>query len=40
MLPAPQNALEKIKQTEYYRNLIKETFNVIDIQRNGTIDKK
>ena len=40
MLPAPQNAMEKKKQTEYYRHLVKETFNVVDIQRTGTVDKK
>ena len=40
MLPPPQNAMEKMKQTEFYRHLIKDTFNIIDLQRNGTIDKK
>ena len=40
MLAAPQNAMERMKQTEFYKHLIKETFSLIDIPRNGTIDKK
>ena len=40
MLQAPANPLEKMKQIEYYKHLIKDTFEYIDIQKNGTIDKK
>ena len=40
MLPAPQNAMQRVKQSEYYRHLIKEAFDIIDYKNEGTIDKK
>ena len=40
MLPTPTTSLEAMKQVEYYKKLIKQTFDIIDYQKNGTIDKK
>ena len=40
MLPAPQNAMEKTKQIEFYKHLIKEAFSIIDMERKGYIDRK
>ena len=30
MLTAPKNSMEQLKQTEYYKYLIKKTFDIID----------
>ena len=30
MLPAAKNPMEQLKQTEYYKMLIKKTFDIID----------
>jgi hypothetical protein len=32
MLAAPQNAMEKMKQIEYYKKLIADAFKIIDIE--------
>ena len=40
MLPAPQNNMEKLKQEALYRKLIKDAFNIIDIDQKGYIDRK
>ena len=38
MLPAPQNNMEKVKQQEFYKHLIKEAFSIIDLDKKGIID--
>ena len=40
MLAPPQNAMEKMKQTEFYKHLIYEAFCIIDIDKKGYIDRK
>ena len=40
MLPAPENAMERMKQMQYYQYLIKEAFCIIDTEKRGYIDKK
>ena len=40
MLPNPASAQERVKQTEYYKHLVKEAFSIIDIERKGYIDRK
>ena len=40
MLPAPQNAMEKMKQIEYYKKLIADAFKIIDIEDKKYIDRK
>ena len=40
MLPAPETAMEKMKQQEFYKHLIKEAFSIIDLDRKGYIDRK
>ena len=40
MLPAPQNAMDKVKQEEYYRYLIKNAFKIVDMQNEGYVDRK
>ena len=40
MLPNPQNSQEKVKQEEYYRHLIKEAWNIVDVKETGYVDRK
>ena len=40
MLPKTENALDKMKQIEYYKHLIRTAFNIVDISRDGYIDRK
>ena len=40
MLPAPTGAMEKMKQQEFYKHLIREAFSIIDNERAGYIDRK
>ena len=40
MLPAPNNTLEKIKQSEFYKSKIREAFNIVDQERKGIVDKR
>ena len=40
MLPAPQNNMEKVKQQEFYKHLLKEAFSIIDLDKKGIIDRK
>ena len=40
MLPKTENAIEKMKQIEYYKHLIRTAFNIVDISRDGYIDRK
>ena len=32
--------MEKTKQIEFYKHLIKEAFSIIDMERKGYIDRK
>tara|TARA_B110001450_G_C17431691_1_gene404146 strand:+ start:80 stop:250 length:171 start_codon:yes stop_codon:yes gene_type:complete len=40
MLPGPQNAMEKMKQQEFYKHLIKEAFQIVDHEKAGYVDRK
>ena len=40
MLPKAKNAQERVKQTEFYKYLIKKAFNIIDMENKGHVDKK
>lgn len=40
MLPNTTDAMEKNKQIEYYKHIIKEAFSIIDIDKKGFIDRK
>ena len=40
MLSAPQNAMEKSKQTEYYKKLIADSFKIVDIEDKKYVDRK
>ena len=40
MLPPPQNAMEKMKQIEFYKKLIYDAFCIIDHDKKGYIKKE
>ena len=40
MLAAPQNAMDKMKQHEFYKHLIKEAFEIVDHEKQGYVDRK
>ena len=40
MLPPTSNPIEKTKQIEFFKFLIRETFMILDLDRKGYIDKK
>ena len=40
MLPTPTTAMEKNKQKEFYKHLIREAFSIIDNERQGYVDRK
>ena len=40
MLPRAQNAQERVRQLEFYKQLIKDAFRIIDMENKGHVDKK
>ena len=40
MLPPPQNAVERQRQEDFYREQVREAFRIIDVDGRGFLDKR